>query len=125
MFSCDDIPSIGNRNQATRFRGAKGNTALHIAVKLASVSLLKALLVFEADTAATNEDGLTPWQLAKKKWGESGVMDVMKDREGALFALHAVGAEGVHAEPGQLWNCVTLYHIPSDLYSLLIQLGLR
>jgi len=60
---------------------------------------VKALLVFEADTAVRNEDGLTPWQLAKKKWDASGVMDVMKDREGVLFAMHAVGAEGVDREP--------------------------
>ena len=83
-------------------RGAKGNTALHIAVKSASVAMVKALLVFEADTAATNEEGLTPWQLAKKKWDSSGVMDVMKDREGVLFAMHAVGAEGVDKDPGAL-----------------------
>ena len=82
------------------FRGAKGNTALHIAVKSACVSMVKALLVFEADTAARNEDGETAWQLAKRKWDASGVMDVMKDREGVLFAMHAVGAEGVDTEPG-------------------------
>ena len=83
-------------------RGAKGSTSLHIAVKSACVSMVKALLVFEADTAATNEEGLTPWQLAKKKWDSSGVMDVMKDREGVLFAMHAVGAEGVDKDPGAL-----------------------
>ena len=86
---------------AAVFRGAKGNTALHIAVKSACVSMVKALLVFEADTAARNEDGETAWQLAKRKWDASGVMDVMKDREGVLFAMHAVGAEGVDTEPGK------------------------
>ena len=85
---------------AAVFRGAKGNTALHIAVKSVCVSMVKALLVFEADTAARNEDGETAWQLAKRKWDASGVMDVMKDREGVLFAMHAVGAEGVDTEPG-------------------------
>ena len=90
-------------------RGAKGNTALHIAVKLASVAMVKALLVFEADTAVRNEDGLTPWQLAKKKWDASGVMDVMKDREGVLFAMHAVGAEGAGTDPGMYVRARALY----------------
>ena len=93
-------------------RGAKGNTALHIAVKLASVAMVKALLVFEADTAAKNEEGLTPWQLAKKKWDASGVMDVMKDREGVLFAMHAVGAEGAGTDPGMYVRY--MYIVTSD-----------
>jgi hypothetical protein len=83
-------------------RGEKGLTPLHIAVKTASVLVVKALLVFEADTAVINDDGLTPWQLAKKKWNTSGVMDFNKDREGVLFALSAVGAEGAVNDPGNI-----------------------
>ena len=40
-------------------------------------------------------------------------MDVMKDREGVLFAMHAVGAEGVDREPGR-YRCAIYHHSESE-----------
>ena len=72
-----------------------GNTALHLAVLAGNTSIVRALLVFEADFAAVNEEGDTAGQIATKKMEDSGVLDQFsKDREGVLFSLYAVGASG-------------------------------
>ena len=74
-------------------RTAEGDTALHLAVDVGCVAIVKALLVFEADFSLVNNAGLTAGALANTKIDESGMMD-FKDREGVLYALFAVGAAG-------------------------------
>lgn len=97
---------------------AEGNTALHMAVAQGSVAVVRALVVFDAATKATNavsltfqgyfwleifltsslQEGLTPWELAEKKADESNMMD-FKDREGVLYSLFAIGAVTGNSDP--------------------------
>ena len=70
-----------------------GDTALHLAVAAGHVGLVRALVAFEADTSLLDGRDLTPWARAVRKAEETGVLD-FKDREGILYALHAVGAHG-------------------------------
>ena len=48
-----------------------------LAVEFAHVSLVRALLVFEADTSLVNNAGQTPYKLALKMMQESGLIDAI------------------------------------------------
>lgn len=71
-----------------------GNTALHMAVEIGNVTIVRALLVFEADTSLVNNEGDSPWTLAMKKLEGSSVLDFTRDREAVLYSLYAIGASG-------------------------------
>lgn len=75
------------------FRDISGNTALHLAVTEANVSIVRALIAFDCDSMAKNEQGKSAWQLAEELMDKSGMMD-FKDREGVLYSLFAAGVSG-------------------------------
>ena len=84
----------------------KGNTALHIAVYNAKVTLVRALLVFEADTEIENASNQTVWMLALKQMQETGLMDsisigvsLKENRRAVLYSLYAIGAFGCSKMP--------------------------
>ena len=69
-----------------------GNTALHLAVKMANLALIKAVLVFGADWTLMNRERDTPWTLTLRTF-ESKFEDVERNKNMVLHCLHAVGAE--------------------------------
>ena len=79
---------------------------MHIAVYNAKVTLVRALLVFEADTEIENGCNQTVWMLALKQMQETGLMDsisigvsLKENRRAVLYSLYAVGASGCSKMP--------------------------
>ena len=63
----------------------------------------KALLIFDADVNAINDKKLTAWQVAvKKATTGASLMDVLKNREGVVFIMYSVGANGDAELPDKL-----------------------
>ena len=79
---------------------------MHLAVDLGNPLLVKALLVFEADSSLVNNEGLTAWGMAKKRVDDVGMMD-FKDRQGVLYALYATGAAGATTPTGKTFITTT------------------
>ena len=79
-----------------------GNTALHLACQCGHDVIVKALLIFEADSTMLNGKNETPWQVAlSKATTDASIMD-FKDRKGILFAMHSIGANGDQEMPEEL-----------------------
>ena len=81
--------------------GFQGNTALHIAVYNAKVTIVRTLLVFDADTKIGNGTNQTAWMMALKQMQDTGLMDsisigvsLKENRRAVLYSLYAIGAYG-------------------------------
>ena len=66
------------------------------------MTIVRALLVFGADTKISNGTNQTPWMLAMKQMQDSGLMDAisisgvsLKDsRRAVVYSLYSIGAHG-------------------------------
>ena len=74
---------------------------MHLACQMGHDTIVKALLVFDADFAATNDKKETAFQVALDKVSDSSLMD-FKDRKGIVFAMFAIGANGSVELPEKL-----------------------
>ena len=90
----------------------------------AKVTIVRALLVFEADTKIENGLNQTAWMLALKQMQETGLMDsisigvsLKENRRAVLYSLYAIGAHGCLDLPpldvkGNSALMCMLYYIP-------------
>ena len=74
---------------------------MHIAVYNAKVTLVRTLLVFDADTKIENGTNQTAWMMALKQMQDTGLMDsisigvsLKENRRAVLYSLYAIGAYG-------------------------------
>lgn len=74
-------------------KDGEGNTALHLACQHGHDTIVKALLIFQADFLSKNNKDETPFQVALSKVTDASLMD-FKDRKGILYAMHSIGANG-------------------------------
>ena len=66
------------------------------------MTIVRALLVFGADTKITNGINQTPWMLAMKQMQDSGLMDAIsisgvslkESRRAIVYSLYSIGAHG-------------------------------
>ena len=67
----------------------------------AKVTLVRTLLVFDADTKIENGTNQTAWMMALKQMQDTGLMDsisigvsLKENRRAVLYSLYAIGAHG-------------------------------
>ena len=94
---------INHTQFSVNIKDSDGNTPLHLACESGDEVIVKALLIFDADIQAVNGKNLTPWQVAvKKATSGASLMDVLKNKEGVVFLMYSIGANGEEELPDKL-----------------------
>ena len=99
----DCVMSLISYGANVNIKDASGSTPLHLAVETGDEIIVKALLIFDADIQALDEKNCTPWQVAvKKATTNASLMDLVKNREGVVYIMYSVGANGDEEMPDKL-----------------------